>query len=109
MADGAVRAIGADQIGRLDRLLLAAGNQLALDTIRSCCQPRERGRPLDRAAVLGEALLEDGLGLRLEQRQQEIVAVRHPIQRDRGEETRGAAEAEAAEAQTARQQALGHA
>ena len=59
--------------------------------------------------MLGQALLEGPLGLGLEQRQHEIVAVLHPSELDRGEQALGVAKVEPPQTQTRRQQALGHA
>ena len=86
VADGAVRAVGADQITRLDDPLLTTCDQPRAHPIGGRLQAGELGRPLDQSAVVGQALLEGPLGLGLEQRQHEIVTVLHPIEIDRGEE-----------------------
>ena len=76
---------------------------------------RSRFRPVNSVdhshhrAVLGQALLEDPLGLRLEQGEHEVVAMRHPRELDRREQALAAVEAEAVQAQTTCQKALGHA
>ena len=109
MADRAVRPVGADQVGRLDSLFAAARAQGRAHPIRSRFQTRKLGRPLHHRAVLGQALLEDPLGLRLEQGEHEVVAMRHPRELDRREQALAAVEAEAVQAQTTCQKALGHA